>query len=151
MEFRRVLFRSAIRVEILSKWENMSKIKSPVHFWKTFAPYYRYIEKADSVLLNGRKWILLGSCCLPVFSLVSVNACSVLNICIATSGLIAVVASSLFEKYENTTGKSLCNKFVAYCFTSAPGLALSLELIDVDRKSTRLNSSHVKISYAVFC
>src|SRR5436309_12478987 len=24
-------------------------------------------------------------------------------------------------------------------------------LVDVDRKSTRLNSSHVKISYAVFC
>jgi len=68
---------------------------------------------------------------LPVLSLVSVNACSVLKICIAKSGLIAVVASSLFEKYENTTGKSLCNKFVAYCFTSAPGLALSLELIDV--------------------
>src|SRR5690606_41328272 len=26
-----------------------------------------------------------------------------------------------------------------------------VELIRVDRKSTRLNSSHVKISYAVFC
>src|SRR5690606_25385882 len=25
------------------------------------------------------------------------------------------------------------------------------ELYDIDRKSTRLNSSHVKISYAVFC
>src|SRR5690554_7395461 len=25
------------------------------------------------------------------------------------------------------------------------------ELADVDRKSTRLNSSHVRISYAVFC
>src|SRR5690606_40847993 len=30
--------------------------------------------------------------------------------------------------------------------TSGPGAAASL-----DRKSTRLNSSHVKISYAVFC
>src|SRR5690606_41915473 len=27
----------------------------------------------------------------------------------------------------------------------------SLHAADVDRKSTRLNSSHVKISYAVFC
>src|SRR5690606_41893239 len=26
-----------------------------------------------------------------------------------------------------------------------------LSLVDADRKSTRLNSSHVKISYAVFC
>src|SRR5690606_41221278 len=29
--------------------------------------------------------------------------------------------------------------------------ALKEEVGDVDRKSTRLNSSHVKISYAVFC
>src|SRR5690606_40022950 len=27
----------------------------------------------------------------------------------------------------------------------------SIQLVDRDRKSTRLNSSHVKISYAVFC
>src|SRR5690606_39490245 len=27
----------------------------------------------------------------------------------------------------------------------------SLGLLEIDRKSTRLNSSHVKISYAVFC
>src|SRR5690606_41119786 len=32
-------------------------------------------------------------------------------------------------------------------FVAVTGLALFL----VDRKSTRLNSSHVKISYAVFC
>src|SRR5690606_41811700 len=30
-------------------------------------------------------------------------------------------------------------------------LGSALVLRDVDRKSTRLNSSHVKISYAVFC
>src|SRR5690606_40363953 len=28
---------------------------------------------------------------------------------------------------------------------------LGQQLVDADRKSTRLNSSHVKISYAVFC
>src|SRR5690606_41014605 len=28
---------------------------------------------------------------------------------------------------------------------------LHQQLLDLDRKSTRLNSSHVKISYAVFC
>src|SRR5690606_26063793 len=32
-----------------------------------------------------------------------------------------------------------------------PSLPLFLESRDRDRKSTRLNSSHVKISYAVFC
>src|SRR5947209_15459591 len=31
------------------------------------------------------------------------------------------------------------------------GLAMRLAVIDVDRKSTRLNSSHANISYAVFC
>src|SRR5690625_6734325 len=30
-------------------------------------------------------------------------------------------------------------------------LNIDLELVPVDRKSTRLNSSHVAISYAVFC
>src|SRR5690606_36084035 len=32
-----------------------------------------------------------------------------------------------------------------------PGLASASEFAALDRKSTRLNSSHVKISYAVFC
>src|SRR3712207_7782539 len=31
------------------------------------------------------------------------------------------------------------------------GLVLSGELAELDRKSTRLNSSHANISYAVFC
>src|SRR5690606_41140620 len=31
------------------------------------------------------------------------------------------------------------------------GYVVDEEGIDLDRKSTRLNSSHVKISYAVFC
>src|SRR3712207_8087802 len=33
----------------------------------------------------------------------------------------------------------------------AHGAQLALELRDGDRKSTRLNSSHANISYAVFC
>src|SRR5690606_40889546 len=53
---------------------------------------------------------------------------------------------------------------VADCELLAPGVALNAQVeqvvrVDVslqhikalDRKSTRLNSSHVKISYAVFC
>src|SRR5256885_6889154 len=31
------------------------------------------------------------------------------------------------------------------------GLVIDLEELDLDRKSTRLNSSHLVISYAVFC
>src|SRR5688572_32430202 len=33
----------------------------------------------------------------------------------------------------------------------APGVAQAQDLGDLDRKSTRLNSSHSQISYAVFC
>src|SRR5699024_7466318 len=45
---------------------------------------------------------------------------------------------------------------VAACFSSAGQLCVSVERLYVhedirDRKSTRLNSSHVSISYAVFC
>src|SRR5436309_4714023 len=35
--------------------------------------------------------------------------------------------------------------------TAGVRLEQDLGRLDVDRKSTRLNSSHVKISYAVFC
>src|SRR5699024_12113622 len=62
----------------------------------------------------------------------------------------------------NTTGKSRCTKRR----TAAPEvqrstttirmktlfrLELKWNIISLDRKSTRLNSSHVSISYAVFC
>src|SRR5256885_9544856 len=36
-------------------------------------------------------------------------------------------------------------------FSKAKGRALALRLGAADRKSTRLNSSHLVISYAVFC
>src|SRR5690606_39569047 len=35
--------------------------------------------------------------------------------------------------------------------TIPAGIIMKIALPDLDRKSTRLNSSHVKISYAVFC
>src|SRR5690606_39709316 len=47
-----------------------------------------------------------------------------------------------------------CKTVVASVSTRAWQRMLSgrrLDLLDPDRKSTRLNSSHVKISYAVFC
>src|SRR5690554_2821566 len=37
-------------------------------------------------------------------------------------------------------------------YSTCPGVsAIMYERLGVDRKSTRLNSSHVRISYAVFC
>src|SRR5690606_41469270 len=36
-------------------------------------------------------------------------------------------------------------------YARAPLMTLNAQALGLDRKSTRLNSSHVKISYAVFC
>src|SRR5699024_11490323 len=41
--------------------------------------------------------------------------------------------------------------FILSVLSSLPKARLSKNKIFIDRKSTRLNSSHVSISYAVFC
>src|SRR5690625_6251695 len=38
-----------------------------------------------------------------------------------------------------------------YVEGAEPGDTLAVHFVSIDRKSTRLNSSHVAISYAVFC
>src|SRR5690625_5361815 len=51
-------------------------------------------------------------------------------------------------------GAIVLETFMIYpnIFSDPPqSLDLSMEFLSVDRKSTRLNSSHVAISYAVFC
>src|SRR3989442_11291727 len=52
--------------------------------------------------------------------------------------------TTLFRSYQNATAASV-RQAVARCLT--PDRRVTLR----DRKSTRLNSSHVRISYAVFC
>src|SRR5207302_3205288 len=47
-------------------------------------------------------------------------------------------------------GKALEERSAAIARTLPLGMSLA-KVSDQDRKSTRLNSSHVKISYAVFC
>src|SRR5690606_39443085 len=43
------------------------------------------------------------------------------------------------------------NTTIDYYISDTRDLLLSVPIPGIDRKSTRLNSSHVKISYAVFC
>src|SRR5690606_41306322 len=52
------------------------------------------------------------------------------------------------EKSRRSSERSADFKRPPFPRRGCPGLRLILRL---DRKSTRLNSSHVKISYAVFC
>src|SRR5256885_11036119 len=49
------------------------------------------------------------------------------------------------------TGKQAIFGEQIHCRPSAPDLAFQPMLARLDRKSTRLNSSHLVISYAVFC
>src|SRR5690606_41922672 len=62
----------------------------------------------------------------------------------------------LFDVMLTGTLETLWMTGVAILFTIIVGLPLGIVLVGtekgrLDRKSTRLNSSHVKISYAVFC
>src|SRR5690606_42009344 len=63
---------------------------------------------------------------------------------VARGGGRNVVAASLFTT-QSATGDLLKIQRRIKAGTPAP------DLEQIDRKSTRLNSSHVKISYAVFC
>src|SRR5690554_7639145 len=74
--------------------------------------------------------------------------------------LLGVVKDRLFFWYSEGVLKTLDNSMeneesVFTCEESLQlyniGDKILLKYFDIDRKSTRLNSSHVRISYAVFC
>src|SRR5690606_41714026 len=57
---------------------------------------------------------------------------------------------------DNQGREQVYSRFQGFIFGGAPrgeskSLSFSIRNVLEDRKSTRLNSSHVKISYAVFC
>src|SRR5690554_7065825 len=73
-------------------------------------------------------------------------------------GLIAVVISiigRLIEKFIDLVSLSFLNRLLG-CVIALGTIMVILSIVlnlvlMLDRKSTRLNSSHVRISYAVFC
>src|SRR5699024_11325632 len=68
-----------------------------------------------------------------------------------TKTVISTIVSSSLKQQEAGAGMSLLN-FTSF-LSEGTGIAIvgGLLSIPLDRKSTRLNSSHVSISYAVFC
>src|SRR5690554_7069311 len=62
---------------------------------------------------------------------------------------ISFIGNKKYEKLWNTSAASIAvvNKDISI----EPGENRAFIQVDKDRKSTRLNSSHVRISYAVFC
>src|SRR5207302_11256215 len=63
---------------------------------------------------------------------------------------LSVASPSPLRRLDSRGGCALHGLVQEFMFTREIGLGVEHELLQ-DRKSTRLNSSHVKISYAVFC
>src|SRR3989442_11942455 len=59
--------------------------------------------------------------------------------------------TTLFRSLDHKGGKPLTHPPAAPKKSSCRPGAVAHTVIPADRKSTRLNSSHVRISYAVFC
>src|SRR5690606_42095563 len=85
---------------------------------------------------------------LPISSFVE-NANRAAQMFQASTGLIDGNIGTLRALSDSTLSQiaDIANRFEDH----GRVLASASELIGKDRKSTRLNSSHVKISYAVFC
>src|SRR5699024_11634752 len=65
---------------------------------------------------------------------------------------IALVMSQIMPTSSSATGASLSIVGLLYIIRAGTDVSnIDLSNINPDRKSTRLNSSHVSISYAVFC
>src|ERR1022692_270364 len=67
-------------------------------------------------------------------------------------GLLGLLAFELrFTRASRESGQSLSPARLAVMIATGLGLHNFSEGLAIDRKSTRLNSSHLVISYAVFC
>src|SRR2546421_6115167 len=69
----------------------------------------------------------------------------------ATTEIYTLSLHDALPILEKLLGRSVEEKEVAPRIANYLGELLELEMKEADRKSTRLNSSHDQISYAVFC
>src|SRR5690554_7598981 len=92
-------------------------------------------------LFNGRSglfWLHFPLCCYGMLSMLN-RACALF--------VVALLALALFGPEQAFTAER-CTVLDA---ASADARQRINDHLCLDRKSTRLNSSHVRISYAVFC
>src|SRR5439155_25733148 len=82
---------------------------------------------------------------LPIFRLI---LCLLLGTILSAPALHAQTTSTIEGTVTDRQGLAISGAEVS---VAADTLAVSKKTITEDRKSTRLNSSHVAISYAVFC
>src|SRR5690606_39814129 len=78
---------------------------------------------------------------LPIYPLISTG-----------SGLVACVKTTRLDDVKRLSKHSdICPVYTPHAMNVRVIPKVPVILLPPDRKSTRLNSSHVKISYAVFC
>src|SRR5690606_41597970 len=92
----------------------------------------------------------------PLHDALPISPAARLPSCLPTAGWISALPSNVVSTAWRLTGKSLLSIGAALAPAEAPGPWTAIGFTTItptwtDRESTRLNSSHVKISYAVFC
>src|SRR5690606_8075199 len=122
-------------------------------------PYCRRASDGDRMSIRrtpyagaGRAWIGLGFASVTGFAMAAGPAAPDAGASATATELDRVVVTATRQADDALLVPAAVDVVGAEELHRArPGLSLSESLQRVDRKSTRLNSSHVKISYAVFC
>src|SRR5690554_2587773 len=123
---------------ILYDWAN--SVYNLVITSAIFPVFYTNITKSHYLKTVGREELLPGENVMVDFFGTQLSDSVLLSYILSASFLLVSVLSPFLSGIADVTGSK--KRFMQFfCYLGA----LS------DRKSTRLNSSHVRISYAVFC
>src|SRR5690606_40862751 len=93
--------------------------------------------------------VLIGTLLVSMMLILLLSGISI-AIALAATGLVGIITMRPWGAAEYLIANFPYTFTAHFSFTVLP-LFLFMGYMALDRKSTRLNSSHVKISYAVFC
>src|SRR5690349_16744982 len=118
-------------------------------------------EVAYSYTLGFVPALFFGSKTLPAEVVLLPSWATIFTSMFLHGGFMHIAGNMLFlwifgNNVEDAVGRGRFLLFYLLCGTAAEQVeqeepAAPQRVLDIDRKSTRLNSSHVEISYAVFC